>query len=251
MSLPRSNGQYDPVTNIFTAPNTGTWANLTTWSAWNCWINQPQDWFTVSSEIFDRGTSDKFNIITETEVIGNVTYSVYTCANIEFNSNVTISNIVPNQSNVSCFSGRFYYVQANVASAGTLARLDFMRVTSTDRTIDIRISDVESATMTQTALGAQLPLDRVVSGIDNVQITCHDGGNTAPLATDTTHYYMETPIYRALIPYITSKDRTGPTFQLRDINYGTLATGEAGHFVDARITALPEQYHDGRNLRTR
>ena len=251
MALPNFTADYDLGTNSYIARNTGTWANVSTWASWTTWSQLPEPTMLFYTEVYDRGQVGYFNLRTDSDFVGNITYQVYTSTSGAFAGEETVTTVTANTSNVAAFYGQYYVVAANIASTGAIAQLKSMTITSTDAALDLKFNSVETSTLTQTAQGAQIALPRVVSAVTNMQITCHDGGNTTPLSTDTTHYYFETPIYRALIPYITSKDRGGPTFVLRDINYGTLATSETGHYIDARISVLPEQIHDGQNLTTR
>lgn len=247
MALPSTSGLLDPGTNSYIAPNTGTWANLSIWSGWSNWANKPATYMTVSSDIQDRGSVDYFNLITDTTAIGNVSYSVWTSNTGSFAGEETISNISPYTANLSSFYGRYFIVQANVVGANP--QLQNMTITSTNSTIDLSINDLVVSNTTIAADGFEIPMPRTVSRILNIQITTQDRGNTYPLTTDTEHYYMETPIYRGVVPYVTSKDRTVPKFVTRDINYGTLT--RAPFTADFRILALPEQIHDGLNLRTK
>lgn len=251
MALPNFTAEFDSGTNSYIARNTGTWANVTTWASWTTWSQLPAATMLFYTEPYDRGQVGYFNLRTDTDHVGNITYQVYTSTTGAFQGEETLTTVTANSSNIAAFYGQYYVVAANVASTGAIAQLKSMTITSTDASLDLKFTEVQTSSLTQTAQGARITLPRIVSAVTNMQITCYDGGNTTPLSTDTTHYYMETPIYRALIPYITSRDRSGPTFVLRDINYGTLATSETGHYIDARLTVLPEQIHDGKNLTTR
>lgn len=248
MAFPITTGIYNPETNSYTAPNTGTWANVTSWSTWTTWSNRPADYYTVGTEIEDRGVLGYFNLAIETEVTGTVTYRVFTSNTGSFAGEETIVTIVPEQSNVAAFYGQYYAVEANVATNQGAAEMSSMTVSSTNRSLTVRFNQVQTSDLEQTATGARLPVGPTVGAVVNCQITCWDSGNTAPLATDTTNYYMETPIYRAVMPYITSRTSTGPTFHLRDMYLGKIRTAESGFYIDAVVEVLPLQVRSGNNL---
>lgn len=250
MAIPLTTGLFDITTGGYIPPNTGTWGNLTAWSDWTTWVNEPADSFTVSTEIFDRGQVGKFNLRTETEVFGNITYVVYTSANGAFAGEETISTITANSSNLAAFYGQYYIVQANVASQGGLPQLNSMTITSTDASLDLKLNDIETANLSQTGNGAVISLPRICSAVLNMQITLHDSASFAQ-DFDTDFSYIEMPTFRMPQPLITGKDRSGPTFVLRDLFFGTQHQANVGHIIDARITVLPEQFHDGTNLATR
>lgn len=250
MAIPLTTGLYDQTLEGYRAPNTGTWANLTTWASWTNWVNQPADYFTVSSGIFDRGQPGYFNIKTDTEVFGNISYAVYTSANGAFDGEETITTITANSSNLTAFYGQYYIVQANIASLGSLPTLSSMTVTSTDASLDLKLNDVATSTLPQTANGAVLSLPRVCSAVLNMQITLHDSAAFTQ-SFESNLSYIEMPIYRMPQPVITSKNRSEPKFMLRDLYFGTPLQANVGYIIDARVTVLPEQIHDGRNLTTR
>ena len=252
MALPPRTGIYDPTTNSFVAPNTGTWAGLTSWSSWTNWVNAPADSFTFVTDIVERGPTDYFNLKTDTQVVnGTVTYRVFTSNTGEFNGEETITTITPSSNNIEAFYGKYYAVEANIASSGGLSRLNNMTVTSTDESLDLKFNNLETSALTQTANGAVISLPRFSSAVLNVQLTLHEDASDYTTEIESAENYMVTPIVRALSAKITSKARTGPTFRLRDLYFGQDRTNEAGHIVDARVVILPEQIHDGTNLTTR
>lgn len=250
MALPVFDAVFDAGLNGYVARNTGTWANLTTWESWTNWTNLPANVCSISSTVVDRGTDGYFNLRTEIEATGNITYTVYTSTTGNFAGEESITTITSGTANLAAFNGRYYAVQANVASTGELPRVESFTVTDTSRTLTLLVGNVETVTLSNTSLGPRIPINRVCSAVTNVQITCHDPPQ-ANLTLDTGTYYLETPISNHVVPYITSHDRMGPTFVLRNINIGTLSNHVPGYRIDASVTVLPEQIHDGRNLVTR
>lgn len=252
MSLPLQYGEYDPDTNTYTAVNTGTWANLTAWSEWSDWINLPAEYLTVSSTLEDRGRVSWFNVRTNLVATGaNIVYRVFVSNTGEFAGEETITTILSGASNVQAFYGRYYGVEANVRSPGTRPTITEFTVTTTDNTVDIVRGDLVTANLAVVGNSRQIPLDRICSAVTAVQITAHDP-STVSVGTNTADYYLETPETNRAVPVITSKSRTGPTFQLVGLGTGLTANmANPVYRVDARVTALPEQYHDGTNLNVR
>lgn len=250
MALPPRTGIYDSSTNSFVAPNTGTWANLTSWSSWINWTQKPAETFTFVTDIYERGPIDYFNIVTQSRVAnGTITYRVFTSNTGNFSGEETITTITPNSNDISAFYGKYYAIEANVASTGGLARLESLTVTSTDASLDLKFNNIETANLTQTANGAVISLPRLCSAVLNMQITLHDANFTQDYDTDFS--YIEMPTYRMPQALITGKQKTGPTFVLRDMFFGTQLQANVGYTIDARVTVLPEQIHDGQNLITR
>lgn len=252
MALPVSTAIYDAETNSFLPPNTGTWADLTTWGSWGRWAAAPADTFTVITSVFDRGQPGEFNIRTETDVTGNITYHVWTSTSGEFAGEETVTTCVAGATDIPAFSGQYYIVEANIAAQGGPAELREMNVSSTDLSLDLKFNNVVTANLTQTASGAVLSLPRTCSAVLNVQITLQvDLLNNFAQDFDTEFSYIEMPTFRMPQPLVTAKARTGPTFVLMDMFFGTFRQDLPNHVIDARVVVLPEQFHDGQNLATR
>ena len=251
MALPNIDAIFDAGLNGYVARNTGTWANLSTWDSWTGWINLPANAVTVSSTITDRGSIGYFNIRTEIEALGNITYRVFASTTGNFAGEETITSITSGTSNLAAFYGRYYTVEASAYSTGELPRIDSFVVTDTDQRLTLIYSDLETANLTAVGSGRRIDLGRVVSAVTTVQLTVHEPP-AANITYDTENYYLETPQDNYTVPYIVSKDRTGPVFVLRNLNLGQTANMSVpGYRVDATVTVLPEQIHDGRNLTTR
>ena len=248
MAFPITTGVYNPENNTYTAPNTGTWADVTDWSAWTTWTNRPAANYTVGTAIVDRGTEGFFNLSIQAQLEGTVVYRVFTSNTGTFSGEENIVTVGVNSSNIAAFYGKFYAIEANIATNENVSEFTDMTISSTDRTLTLRYNRVETSTLEQTSAGARLPVGPTVGAVVNCQLTVWDSGNTAPLGTDTTNYYMETPVFRAVFPYITGRAQTGPTFHLRDLYLGVLRTADAGFYVDAVVEVLPLQARAGNNL---
>ena len=248
MAIPFTTGVYNDQDNTYSAPNTATWANVTSWGGWTQWVSQPAAYYTVSSQIEDRGVEGYFNIQTQIDVVGTPTYRVFTSNSGAFNGEEIVTTFANVNTIGTALYGRYYIVEANIATYQTSGTVSNFVISTTDNVLRKRFSRLQTSTLSTNANGAIIPMDTPTGAIVNIQITCWDEGNTAPLATDTTHYYMETPIYRGVMPYITSRDPISPTFQLRDLYLGTLRTTEAGHYVDISVEYLPYQVYNGLNI---
>lgn len=248
MAIPFTTGIFNEENSTYSAPNTATWANVTSWSSWTNWVSQPAEYYTISSLIEDRGVEGYFNIQTQYDGLGVPTYRVFTSNTGAFNGEEEITTFANSTVIGTALYGRYYIVEANIATFQTSATVNSLIISTTDNVLRKRFSRLQTSTLTNTASGAVIPMNTPAGAIVNIQITCWDEGNTAPLATDTVNYYMATPIYRGVMPYITSRDPISPTFQLRDLYLGTIRTAEAGHYVDILVEYLPYQTYDGLNI---
>lgn len=251
MALPSIDAIFDAGLNGYVARNTGTWANLTTWGSWTGWSNLPANAVTVTSQIVDRGAPGYFNLRTDITAVGNITYRVFTSTTGNFAGEETITTVTSGESNIAAFYGQYYVVEAQASTTAQLPLIENFVVTDTNQTLTYALGDLETAALTVSGSGRQITVGRTISAVTSVQITPHEPPAQAQ-TQDTENYYMETPEDNYLVPYIVSKSRPGPVFVLRNLNLGRTANMSLpGYLVDATVTVLPEQYHDGVNLSTR
>lgn len=183
MALPGNSGFFDQTNNSYKPENQGAWSDLTSWSTWTSWANQPADYFIVTSDISDRGRVEYFNLITNTDVTGNIAYTVYTSNTGEFTGEETVTEITPNTGNLSAFYGRYYAVSANV-SGGAGIELRNLNVTSSNDRFEIEFNDLNSADLTLDPLNSGnrlLPLTRIVGAVLNVHVTPHNPSLTSSI----------------------------------------------------------------------
>jgi hypothetical protein len=79
MALPELTGQIDLATNQVVVSSLGTWDTLgNIWSQWGTWSYDPYSYLTWHNGILDLGRVRKYNIKTDIELVGNVTYEIWT-----------------------------------------------------------------------------------------------------------------------------------------------------------------------------
>jgi hypothetical protein len=118
---------------------------------------------------------------------------------------------------------------------------------------DIRINDESLSYATANVAVSPNRLEEVVRGVStgtfgvnaaNLHVI---GSQVFPIEQlDLTVKYFDTEAISTAIPYITSKSAAAPSIVLRDAQ-GDTTTG----VVDVRLSVLPEQFMDDRNLGTR
>lgn len=227
MPLPVNTSTIDPLTGFAVPANRGTWANLSglSWSSWTEWSNQKANVMIVVSEVQDRGQTGYFNLKTDVDVTGNITYSVYTSNTGAFAGEETVSNITPNTGNIAAFYGRYYTVVANVSDPSGEIQLRSFNITSTNSRFDIQFNDLETSSL---ALGPNnsgsrvLPLPRVISAVTNMQVTSHNPSiqNSIYITTGNTGYVLD---YNSTISTVTTQNiSASPTYS----NYIMVGTKE-------------------------
>jgi hypothetical protein len=197
MALPELTGRIDLATNQVVVATLGTWDTLgNTWSQWGTWSYSPDSYLTWHNGILDLGRVRKFNVKTEIELVGNVTYEIWTSNTATFDDH-TVTNVSPNTSNISAFWSQYAIVVANVTNAtGTPVISTFNAVATTD-SFDIEINDVDSASLEPCGLEPDckiIPLPRTVGAVLNMQITAHNptvaSATYVPQANDATGYVV-------------------------------------------------------------
>lgn len=185
MALPINTSTIDAQTGYAVPASTGEWSSLTSWDSWKSW-NIAATEMTVLSDITDRGSIGYFNLKTNSDVTGNIQYSVYSSTTGEFAGEETETIITPNTGNIGAFYGRYYAVAANVSDASGGAQLRSLNIISTNSRFDIQFNDLDSTTLTVGDNShLQLPLPRTVSAVLNMSLTPHD-------ATTSQAYYITT-----------------------------------------------------------
>ena len=216
MALPGQTGVFDTANNSFVPANTGTWANLSTWATWTSWNFSPANSFVVVSGVSDRGRIGYFNLKTDADVSGSLTYTVYTSSTGEFAGEETVTTISPDTGNLSAFYGQYYAVSANV-SGGTGTELRNLTITSTNDAFDIEYNDLDTAALTLSpndSGGHILPLSRVISAVVNMQVTPH-------VPTEQTLQYVST----GNVGYVLDFTATAATTLSTTISAATNYTG--------------------------
>lgn len=233
------NGQLDPQTNTVIPNNTGTWADLSTWAAWTSWSAEPADPLVWFSDVVDLGESTTFNLSIDTQANGLVSYSVMTSDTGLFAGEETQTDIDQGDTGVGSFSGRFVLVVVSVTAESGLNNISSINIVANTRTIQVRVNDLDTSTLSGSSTSRTLSLDRTIGGVINWQITPKE-----ITAYDLDVYVTNTPTSTHTIPKIISK--TALTFALVGVD-----NHARDGVCDMVIEALPEMYMNGNNLRIR
>ena len=194
MPLPIDTSTIDSVTGYAVPLSTGTWAglaNAVTWGSWTSWNNQAANSMVVVGNVQDRGKTGYFNIKTSADVIGNISYQVFTSNNGAFAGEEMITNVSPNTSNLNAFYGRYYSVVANVTDPAGQIQLRSLNVTSTDSRFDIQFNDVDTSALEagpNNSGSRVLPLNRTISAVTNMQVSSHNPSVSSSVYINTGNY---------------------------------------------------------------
>lgn len=244
MALPTATGTLNLETGAIDPNNTGLWSDLsgTTWADWSSWVNEPANPLVWLTNMLDLQEELDFCLQISTVANGTVSYDVYVSSTGAFAGEETTTNIASGATGVASFTGRYVIIAVNVARTNGVNTLYGVDVRANNNSINIRLNNVDTSTLTGTSSERTLALPRTVSKIVNMEITPHE------LATAYTLdlYVSSTQTSKQVVPKIVSKSISTPKIALVGLdNQPRDAT------VDILITALPEQYMDGNDLKTR
>jgi hypothetical protein len=219
-----------------------------TWDTWTGWIKQPALYTIYSTEPVDTGLLDPYNLEITADITGNVTYTVRTSTDGEFTGNETVTVLSPGITDVSAFEGRFYAVTANVTTESSMAVIKDMVVSVKQEPLLIQKGNISTANLAGTISSRILDIGRNVSYIYALQMTPHlyVGGSGYTQAGYVVADYFPETIVTGAFPQIVDKLNGGANIALTD-NDGNFIDGR----VDVTLSALPEQYRDGKNFRLR
>ena len=241
MALPTVTGTLDEQQGIVVPLDTGTWATApSTWDNWGAWAFAPADPLVWLTNVIDLGVSKSFTLNITTVANGAVSYDVYTSDTGVFGGEETVTSIAQGDSAIAAFSGRFVIVAVEVAVTSGINTLEDVQVSASDETFTIKLSEVDTSTLSGTASARQLSLATQPSKVVHVQITPEEV-DEFDIDTYVTEYETSTQ----LIPRIVS--RTSPVTIALMGRDGIDRDG----VCDIQLSVLPEQYMDGANLRTR
>lgn len=240
MAVAISTGVFNHLTNQIEPPNAGDWTDLgTTWNEVNTW-NPTATTFTWVSDVVALSESGLVNIVVETSAQGTVEYTVYSSDTGAFDGEETSTSVSQGDTGVSAFDGKYFYVVATVTNTNSLPILESQLITTKSKSgTTLRLSGVDTSTLTGTVDARTLDFGRTTSGIRNLQITVRE-------VTDFTleSYVTDYPTSNTLIPRIVST--TAGTIAL--VGLDNVARDGV---IDVVAEILPEQYMDGNNLRVR
>lgn len=239
MALPIPTGVINHLTNVVEPANTSDWTALgSSWSDSNTW-NPTATSFTWVSEVIETTESSSVNIVIETIADGTVEYTVYASDTGAFDGEETNTAIAQGATGVSAFQGKYFYIVATVTNTSSLPTLTSQLIrTQFKRSSSVKLSSVDTSTLSGTVDARQLDFGRTTSGVRNLQITVKQ-------VSDFTleSYVTDYPTSNTLIPKIV--DATGT------IALVGLDNVPRDGIIDVVAEVLPEQYMDGNNLRVR
>ena len=244
MALPTPTGKLNTETGTVEPNNTGMWSDLsgTTWNSWSSWVNEPADPMIWLTNVLDLQETIDFCLQISTVANGTVSYSVYVSDTGAFAGEETTTNIASGATGVAGFTGRYVIIAANVARTNGINTLYGVDVRASNNSINIRLNNIDTSTLAGTSSERTLVLPRAVSKIVNMEITPHELASAYTLDL----YVSSTQTSKQVVPKIVSKSISTPKIALVGLdNQPRNAT------VDVLITALPEQYMDGNDLKTR
>ena len=248
-TLPTPTGSLDINTNTIIPNDNGTWALFDTngqdWDSLTNWVTAPVSPMITVSEELDLGISTTFTLQITTEVVGSISYTVYTTDdNAWVPASTTATIIASDAENIPAFTGRYVRVAASITSPSILAQLISMELSAGTKRFDILLNDINSSTLTGTSTARMINLGRNVSHVINLQITPHKAsGNTWVTSTSG---YTEATISKLSTAIIV--DKLAGHANIAFIN-------AEGSYVDSTFDAvayvLPEQYMSDNNLAVR
>ena len=267
MSLPENTGYLDINLGYVVPNDISTWVDTTstTWANFSTWNLVPANPLIWGAPVIDLGSVQDFNILISASYDGTIAYDVYVSNTAFFQGEETITSITDEQTDIPAFYGRYVVVVAKVYKESNLNILRSLKVTAQRKYFDILHTDIISSGLDGNISGRILPLGRTVSKVLTVDLIGRAPAGSGYVATGylVDDYFESTGLYiiddyfvadyittagfnTLSLPFLVSKDRTGPVVCLCDQN-GNYTEGE----FDARITVLPEQYMSNGQLLTR
>jgi len=218
--------------------------NSTTGVIWDnvkSWITEPAPYFTWNSDIIDNEQSIIFNCLIDSEIVGNVTYTI-TTTDTAFDGNDSVYTVNVGDADIPAYSGQYLVVTANVRSTGSLTSVTRMDVTVTNEPFTITKNYLYTGNLSGTNLSRSLDLGRNVSYITSLQMTPYlTSSFNGYVAVDyaTSDYFTPETGVTGGFPQIVDKLNGGANIAIIDNN---------GSYVDSYIDllayVLPEQYMD-------
>ena len=267
MSLPENTGLLDQNLGYVVPKDTSTWSDTTStsWANFATWNLVPANPLIWCAEIIDQGSVQDFNLLISASYDGTIAYDIYVSNTGFFLGEETVTSITDEQTDIPAFNGRYVAVVAKVYKESNLNILRSLRITAQRKYFDILHTDIVSSSLSGVASGRILPIGRTVSKVLTVDLIgrAPQGPGYTVTGYIADDYFESTGLYIAedyfvadyitttgfntlSLPFLVSKDRTGPVVCLCDQN-GNYIEGE----FDARITVLPEQYMSNGQLLTR
>lgn len=245
MAIPTQSGVYNEATNTIYAASNSTWSGLSskTWDTWNAWAYSTQDTITWFAPRIEFGSVSKtFTLDIETESNATISYKVYTSQTGFFDDYVE-TVIASGSTGVSSFTGRSCLIAVIATRIIEMPMITSIKASANvdNSLIVLNFSQIDSSTLSGTNTNRTLPLGTTVSQVKDVKIM----PNTVT-AYNLDVYVTNTPTSTYVIPKVISRGTTSINFALVGVD-----NQPRDAVVDITVQALPEQYMDGNNLKTR
>jgi hypothetical protein len=227
-------GSNVSVTSIRNSTTGVIWDNL------KSWITEPAPYFTWNSPIIDNQQSIIFNCLIDSEIVGNVTYTI-TTTDTGFDGNDSVYTVNVGDADIPAYSGQYLVVTANVRPTGSLSSVTRMDVTVTNEPFTITRNHLYTGNLSGTSSSRSLDLGRNVSYITSLQMTPYifTGGSGYTASGYVTAGYFSETVITGAFPQIIDKLSGGANIALTD-NDSNYIDG----YVDVLAYVLPEQFMD-------
>ena len=220
-------GELDTNFNIIIPTSTGTWADLTSWSDWTQWNFEPQT-IIWTSNLLDFGSVDYFSLEVITEYQGALnSYTIHTSETGLFNGEETELVVEDGDTDIAAFYARYVYVTVNLDGSALIN----MNINASRETFDIVLKNISTSTLPGTVNERTLVFPETPSQIVSLDIV-----PVNDTAYNMNVYVTDYPTSKALIPVITDKTASAPTFYLVGLD-----NVPRNGVIDVTARALPGQ----------
>jgi hypothetical protein len=230
-------GQLDIQTSAIKPLSSSSWSMLSgsSWSNFNNFTIQSQQ-IRWTSPLVDLGSSKYFTLDVRSEFSGSLYYLVHTSETGAFAGEESETLIEEGDDAIEAFYGQFVYVTAFVNGS----ELRKMTIKTSSQSIEVKINNLDTSTLSGTSSARLLELPQDVSKITDIKVECQ-----APTAYAVNLYVSDTATSQVLIPIVKNKSIAAPTIAL----YGIDNDARDG-VVDVTISALPKQVMYSGNIYT-
>jgi len=246
MTLLAQSGVYNSATQKIYAESNSTWSGLSgkTWKDWTEWSYSTLNtilWYAPEISLGSQAVNFTLNIKTDSNAA--ITYKVYTSLTGDYASDGVETIIEPGAVQIFSFFGRYCLIGVQADRITELPTISSIQAeASLVGAISIEFSKVDTSTLAGSSASRVLPLGKTVSRVTDVKIMPYE--TASPYALDV--YVTNTPTSTFLIPKVVSIGTTSINIALIGVD-----NHARDGVVDVTVKALPEQYMDGNDLKTR
>lgn len=202
-------GVIDENTGAVVPSDQGTWEDLDSWATWTQYNFQPST-IVWTSELLDFGSIDFFTLEVLTDFQGTVnSYTIHVSETGSFTGEETETVIEEGDTAIPAFFGRYVYVTVDCDGA----RLNSMEINASRETFTIRLKNIDTSTLSGTSQSRTLTFTETPSQVIAMEIVA-----TNNTAFDLDVYVTDYISSKLLLPVVTAKTATGPTFYLTGLD---------------------------------